>query len=90
LYRCEKSSLVLREHGLSVFENRVLRRMFGSERDELTGGWRKLYKGELHNLTFSPRILNINKSRRMEWADYVARMGEKGNSRKVLVETPEG
>jgi hypothetical protein len=48
-----------------VFENRVLRRMFGSERDELTGGWRKLHNEELHHLSFSPDVLKIIKSRRM-------------------------
>jgi hypothetical protein len=64
-----------------VFENRMLRRKFGSEMDELTGGWRKLYNGELHNLNFSPDVFKIIKSRRMEWTEHVAHMGEKRNSR---------
>jgi hypothetical protein len=58
-----------------VFENRVLRRMFGSKRDEVTGGWRKLLDEELHNLYCSVNIIRMIKSRRMRWAGYVARMG---------------
>jgi hypothetical protein len=70
-------SLTLREeHRLRVFENRVLRRTFGSKRDEVTGGWRKLHNEELHNLYSSPSIIRIIKSRRVGWAGHVARMGE--------------
>jgi hypothetical protein len=68
LYECETCSLTLREeHRLRVFENRVLRRMFGSKRDEVTGGWRKLHNEELHNLYSSLNIIRIIKSRRMQW-----------------------
>jgi hypothetical protein len=68
-------SLTLREeHRLRVLENRVLRRIFGSERDEVTGGWRKLHNEELHNLYSSPSIIRMTKSRRIRWAGHVARM----------------
>jgi hypothetical protein len=80
LYRCETWSLALREeHGLRVFENRVLRRIFGPKRDEVTGEWRKLHNEELHNLYSSPNIIRQVKSRRMRWAGHVARMGEGRN-----------
>jgi hypothetical protein len=62
-----------------VFENRVLRRIFGPERDGMTGGWIKLHKEELHNLYSSPGIIRIIKSKRMRWAGNVARMGERRN-----------
>jgi hypothetical protein len=68
-----------------VFENRVLRRIFGPKWDEETGGWRKLHNEELHNLYYSPRIIRINKSRRMRWAGHVARMGKKRNAYRILV-----
>jgi hypothetical protein len=61
-----------------VFENRVLRRIFGPKRDEVTGGWRKLHDEELHNLYSSPNIIIMIKSRRMRWAGHVARMGRRG------------
>jgi hypothetical protein len=61
-----------------VFENRVLRRLFGPNRDEVTGDWRKLHNEELHNLYSSPSIIRVIKSRRMRWAEHVARMGVKG------------
>jgi hypothetical protein len=77
LYRCETWSLTLRkEHRLSLFENRVLSRIFGPKRDEATGEWRKLHSEELHILYSSPNIIMQIKSRRMRWAGYVARMGE--------------
>jgi hypothetical protein len=63
---------------LRVFENRVLRRIFGPKRDEMTVGWRKLHKEELHNLYSSPRIIRVIKSRRMRWAGHAARMGREG------------
>jgi hypothetical protein len=72
-----------------VFENRVLRRIFGLKRDEVTGGWRKLHNKELHDLYSSPNIIRIIKSRRMRWAGHVARMGEKRNAYRLLVGKPE-
>jgi hypothetical protein len=57
-----------------VFEKRVLRRIFGSKRDEVTGGWRKLHNAELHNLNSSPSIIRMIKSRRIIWTGQVARM----------------
>jgi hypothetical protein len=78
-YGCETWSLTLREeHGLRVFENRVLRRIFGPKRDEVTGEWRKLHNEEFHDLYSSPSIIRIIKSRRMTWAGHVARMGRRG------------
>jgi hypothetical protein len=88
---CETWSLTVREeHKLRVFENRVLRIIFGPKRDGVTGGWRKLYNEELHNLYSSPSIIRIKKSRRMRWAGHVARMGEKRNVYRLLVGKPEG
>jgi hypothetical protein len=62
-------------HRLRVFENRMLRRIFGPKRDEVTGGWRILHNEELHRLYTSPSIIRMIKSRRMRWAWHVARMG---------------
>jgi hypothetical protein len=77
LYGCQTWSLTLREeHRLRVFENRVLRRIFGPTRDVVTGEWRKLHNEELHILYFFPNIIRQVKSRRMRWAGHVARMGE--------------
>jgi hypothetical protein len=73
-----------------VFENRVLRRIFGPKRDEVTGEWRKLTKEELHNLYSSPDIIRQVKSRRMRWAGHVARMVEERKLYKVLVGKTEG
>jgi hypothetical protein len=78
------------EHRLRVFENRVLRGIFGPKGDEVTGEWRKLQNGELHNLYSSPDIIRQIKSRRMRWAGHVARMGEGRNVYRVLVGKPEG
>jgi hypothetical protein len=61
-----------------VFENRVLRRIFGPKRDEVTGGWRELHNEELHDLYSSPSIIRMIKSRRIRWAGHVARMGRRG------------
>jgi hypothetical protein len=61
-----------------VFENRVLRRIFGPKRDEVTGDWRKLHNEELRNLYSSPSIIRMIKYRRMRWAVHVARMGRRG------------
>jgi hypothetical protein len=65
-------------HRLRVFENRMLRRIFGQERDEVTGDCRKLHNEELHNFYYSPSIIRMTKSRRMRWAGHVARMGGEG------------
>jgi hypothetical protein len=73
-----------------VFENRVLRRIFGPNTDEVTGEWRKLHNEELHNLYSSPDIIRQVKSRRMRWAGHVAGMGEERKVDKVLVGKPEG
>jgi hypothetical protein len=73
-----------------LFENRVLRGIFGPKRDEVTGEWRKLHNGELYNLYLSPDIIRRIKSRRMRWAGHVARMGEGRNVYGVLVGKPEG
>jgi hypothetical protein len=73
-----------------VFENRVLRRIFGLKRDEVTGNWRKLHNEELHDLYSSPNIIRMIKSRRMKRAGYVARMREKRNAYRRLVGKPEG
>jgi hypothetical protein len=91
LYGCETWSITLREeHRLRVFENRVLRTIFGPKRDEVTGEWRKLHNEELHNLYSSPDIIRQIKSKRMRLAGHVARMGEERKVYKVLVGNPEG
>jgi hypothetical protein len=72
-----------------VFENRVLRGIFGPKRGEVTGDWRKLHSGELHNLYSSPDIIRQMKSRRMRFAGPGARMGEGRNVYRVLVGKPE-
>jgi hypothetical protein len=73
-----------------VFDNRVLRRIYGPKRDEVTAKWRKLHIEELHNLYSSPDIIKQIKSRRMRWAGHVARIGEDRKVYKVLGEKPEG
>jgi len=76
LYGCETWSLTLRkERKLRVFENMVLRRIFGPRRGEVMGEWRRLHKEELNDLYCSPNILRVIKWRRMRWAGHVARMG---------------
>jgi hypothetical protein len=77
LYGCETWSLVLRkDHILSVIENRVLRGIFGTKKDEVTGERRKLHSGELHNLYSSPDLFRQIKLRRIKWQGYLARMIE--------------
>jgi hypothetical protein len=77
LYECEAWSLALREeHRLRISENRVMSRIFGPKRGEVTGEWRKLLNEELHDLCSSPSIFRIIKSRRMRWAVNVARIGK--------------
>jgi hypothetical protein len=66
-----------------LFENRLLRKIFGPKRDEVTGEWRKFHNEE-------PNIIRIIKSRRMRWAGHVARMGEKRNAYRLLLGKPEG
>jgi hypothetical protein len=73
-----------------VFENRVLRKILGLKRDEMTGEWRKLHNEELRDLYSSPSIIRIIKLRRMRWAGHVARMGEKRNAYRLLVGKPNG
>jgi hypothetical protein len=91
LYGSDSWSLTLREeHRLRVFENRVLRRIFGPKRDEVTGEWRILHSEKLRDVYSSLSIIRIIGSRRMRWAGHVARMGEKRNAYRLLVGKPEG
>ena len=91
LYGCETWSLTLREgRRLRVFENRVLRRIFGPKWDDVTGEWRKLHNEELSDLYSVPNIVRVVKSRRMRRAGYVARMGERRGVHRVLIGKPEG
>jgi hypothetical protein len=77
LYGCETWSLTFREERkLRVFENMVLRRIFGPRRDEVTGIWRRLHNEELNVLYSSPNIVQVIKSRRMRWAGHVMCVGE--------------
>jgi hypothetical protein len=90
LYGCETWSVTLREeHRLRVFEKRVLKRIFPPRRDEVMGFWRKLHNDEFHKLYSSPNIIRMIKSRRMRWAEHVARMGETRNAYRILVGKPE-
>jgi hypothetical protein len=75
---------------MKVFENRVLRRVFGPKRDEVTGERRKLYDEELNDLYSLPNIVRVVKLRQMRWAGHVARMGEDRGVHRVLVGKPEG
>jgi hypothetical protein len=75
---------------LRVFENKVLRRIFRSRRDEVTGGWRKLHNEELRDSYFSPSIIRTIKARRMRWAGRVARMAEKREAYRLLAGRPKG
>jgi len=91
LYGCETWSLTLREeHRLRVFDNRVLKKVFGPRRDEVTGEWRKLHNEELNDLYSLPNIVRVVKLRRMRWAGHVACMGEDRGVHRVLVGKPEG
>jgi hypothetical protein len=78
LYVCETWSLTLKEeHRFRVSENRVLRRIFGPKREEVTGGWRRLHNEELHNLKASQNIISVTKSRKIKCGGYVGRMRER-------------
>jgi hypothetical protein len=81
---------VVKECRLRVFENRVLRRIFGPKRDEITGEWRRLHNKELYALYSSPNIIRVMKSRRLRWAGHVARMGERRGAYRALVGKHEG
>ena len=88
---CETWSLTLREERrLRAFENRVLSRVFGPKRDEVTGEWRKLHNEELSDLYSLRNIVQVVKWRRMRWAGHVARMVEGRGVHRVLVGKPEG
>ena len=91
LFGCETWSLTLREeHRLRVFENRVLKRVFGPKRDEVTGELRKLHNEKLRELYSLPNIVRVVKSRRMRWAGHVAPMGEGRGVHRFLLWKPEG
>jgi len=90
-YGCETWSLTLREERkLRVFQNRMLRRIFGPKGYEVTGKWRKLHNEEFNDFYCSPNIIPVIKSRRMRWAGHVARMGESRDVYRVLVGKSEG
>jgi hypothetical protein len=83
-------SLIIRKQDrLGLFENRVLRRIFGPKREKVVGGWRRLHNEELHNLYTSPNIVNTITSRSMRWAGHVACTGKMKNTYKILAGKPE-
>ena len=91
LYGCETWSLTMREEcRLRVFENRVLRKIFGLKRDDITGEWRKLHKEELSDLYSSPNIVWVIKSRRMRWVGHLVRTGERKGVYRAFVGKPKG
>ena len=91
LYECETWSLSSwEERTLEVSENRVLKRIFGPKKNEVTGEWRKLHNEELNNLYCSPYIIRMIRSRRMRWAEHVAHVGERRGVYRALVGKPEG
>ena len=84
-------TLTLREEKrLQVFESKVLRKIYGSKRDDETGEWRRLHNGELHELYGKPDVMRIVKSRRLQWAGHVTRMGNEKGAWKLLVGKPVG
>ena len=90
LYDCETWSLTLREESrLRVFENRILRRIFGPKRDE-NGEWRRIHSEELHSLYRSANIVRVIKFRRLRWADHIARMEEGKSAFKNLTGESKG
>jgi hypothetical protein len=86
-YKCVSVEKIGR---LRMFENRVLRRIFGPKRDEVPEEWRKQHNEELNDLYSSPIIVRVIKSRRMRWVGHLARMGERRGAYKVLVGKLEG
>jgi hypothetical protein len=91
LYGCETWSLTVREKcKLRVYEDRMLRRIFGPKRDEVTVEWRRLHNKDLHAPYSSPNIIRMIKPRRLRWAGHVARMSEKRGAYRALVGKPEG
>jgi hypothetical protein len=91
LYGCDTWSLTLRaEYRLRVFQNRMLREIFGSKRDEVRGEWRKLHNEELSDLCPTPNIVRVIKSRRMRWAGQVACMGDRRGAYRVLIGRTDG
>jgi hypothetical protein len=91
LYGCDTWSLTLREENRQrVFDNWMLRRIFGSKTDEVTGEWKKLYNEEFRDLYSSPSIIRMIKSRRMRWAGHVARIQARRNAYRLLVGKSEG
>ena len=91
LYGCETWTLTLREEKrVQIFENKVLRKIFGPKRDDQTGKWRGLYNGELHDLHGKPDIIRIVKSRRLRWAGHVTRMGNERGTWKPEGKRPVG
>ena len=90
LYGCESWSLTLREERrLRVFENRILRRIFGPKSDA-NGEWRRLHNEELHSLYRAPNIVKVIKSTRPRWVGHVARIGEGRGALKIVIGTPAG
>jgi hypothetical protein len=83
-------TLLREEHRMIVFENIVLRRMFGLQKNEFVGGWITLHTEELHNSYSSPNIIRMVRSRRMKWAGHLERMRAKRIAYKILVRKPVG
>jgi hypothetical protein len=90
-FGCETWSLTLREEcRLRVFANRVLRRIFEPQGEEVAREWRRLHHKELYALYSSPDIIRVIKSRRLRWAEHIAYMGERGRAYRILLGKPEG
>jgi hypothetical protein len=91
LYGCETWCLTFREEcRLRVYENKVLSRIFGPKRDEVTGDWRRLHNKELYALYSSPNIIRVIKSRSLRWTGHLARMGKRKDAYRVLMGKPKG
>ena len=89
LYGCEIWCLILwEEHKLGVFENRVLKKIFGPKKEESAGQWRKLHNEQLYGLYFSPNVIRVIKSKRMWWVGHVARIGDRRGAYRVLADAP--